>query len=72
MAEQVPLASISRGRRPGSLTKLKQTAVSRVLKGAADAGIVKARLELDPHTGKMNLFIGADDGDTPENLLNQL
>ena len=69
MAEQPPA---SRGRRPGDLTKLKQTAVSRVLKAAAAAGHEKVRLELDPHTGKMNLFIGADDGDTPENIIDQI
>ncbi len=39
-------------------SRLKQSHVARVVKGVAAAGIENARFEVDPHTGKITVFVG--------------
>jgi len=52
---------------------LKQSHVARVIKGVAAAGIENARFEVDPHTGKISVFVGQSaEGDSAENILRQL
>ena len=54
-------------------SSLKQSHVARVIKGVAAAGIENARFEVDPHSGKITVFVGQPpEGDSPENILNQL
>jgi hypothetical protein len=49
-------------------SSLKQSHVARVVKGVAAAGIANARFEVDPHSGKITVFVGQPtEGDTPEN-----
>jgi hypothetical protein len=52
----VPSPIRKRGDRGPS--SLKQSHVARVLKGVAAAGIENARFEVDPHSGKITVFVG--------------
>ena len=48
-------------RRPAA----SQATIARLLKGARDAGLVVARVEIDPATGRITLFADIDNLNAP-------
>jgi hypothetical protein len=53
-----PMPNPVRKRGDRGKSSLKQSHVARVVKGVAAAGIENARFEVDPHSGKITVFVG--------------
>jgi len=48
----------TRKRRTRSASRYKRSETSRLLKGAADAGLTVRSFEVDPVTGTLRIFVG--------------
>ena len=62
-------------RRVRSASRYKRSETSRLLKGAADAGLTVRSFEVDPVNGALRVFVdkgGEPEHDTPERIIKNL
>jgi hypothetical protein len=61
-------------RRTRGPAKFKKTDLVRAVKAAQASELPVARVEIDPHTGKISVVVGqpAEKNDTPESIIDQL